>query len=401
MARKKKKPVKTKRAPSQQVTSYNDLIVKKTINRTRKDITDWNNAIRMTRLEQNPKWYMLHQLYNEITLDTLLDSQYENRNLKAVTEPIVLYKPNGEVDQEQTDLLNNANFTSEINQHILDSQFYGSSVVEFQLNDSNELLVDLINRQNIDPDSGLFYPDYSLDKNIIYRDMREYGTWLLEFGKKGDLGKFNKAVPYVLFKRFALSAWSELGEIYGIPPRYMKTNTQDPTMVRRAESMMRDMGSAAWFIIDESEQFEFADGVATDGSVYDNLINRCNNEISMLISGAVIGQDTKNGNRSKEESSKELLNTKIVSDLRLLAKEWNTKVIPALQRLGILKGDVTYGYEKAEDLETLWKMTHESMQHFDVKPEWIKEKFGIEVEAKKAIEAPKGNNLNLDANFFV
>ncbi|WP_446662918.1 phage portal protein family protein, partial [Flavobacterium psychrophilum] len=33
----------------------------------------------------------------------------------------------------------------------------------------------------------------------------------------------NKAVSHVLFKRFAQSCWSELCEIYGIPPRVLKT----------------------------------------------------------------------------------------------------------------------------------------------------------------------------------
>ena len=55
---------------------------------------------------------------------------------------------------------------------------------------------------------------------------------------------------------------------------------------------------------------------------------------------------------------------------------------------------MTYGYEQTEDIEQLWKMTSESLQYFDVKPEWVKEKFGIEVIGKR--EAPKQSTLNLD-----
>ena len=174
----------------------------------------------------------------------------------------------------------------------------------------------------------------------------------------------------------------------------MKTNTQDPAMVRRAETMMKDMGAASWFIIDESEGFEWAKGVSTSGDVYKNLINLCDNQISLLFSGAVIGQDTVNGNRSKEDSSKDMLQTLIDSDLRILEQYWNSMVIPALLNLGVLKGELIYGYEQAEDLEQLWKMTSESLQYYDVKPDWIKEKFGIEVEGKR--EAPKQNTLNLN-----
>ncbi|MDB4157960.1 DUF935 domain-containing protein [bacterium] len=378
--------------------NYTATIAPKAIARTRQDIASWNRALRMTKLEENPKWFLLQQLFDEISLDALLTSQYKNRQLKALSKKIVLKGPSGEVDEEQTKLLNDSMFANDINRHILDSKYRIHSLIEFSFSEEegkeDQLVVDLIPRDNIDPLNGAFYPDYSEDKKIFYREVSEYGTWLLEFGEKGNLGLLNHAVPHVLFKRFAQSCWSELCEIYGIPPRVMKTNTQDPGMVRRAETMMKDMGAAAWFIIDESEEFEWAKSVNTNGDVYKNLINLCDNEISLLFSGAVIGQDTVNGNRSKEDSSKEMLQTLIDSDLRLLEQNWNSTVIPALVNLGVLKGELTYGYEQTEDIEQLWKMTNESLQYFEVKPEWIKEKFGIEVVGKR--EAPKQSTLNLD-----
>lgn len=383
--------------------NYSASIAPKAVARTRQDIASWNRALKMTQLQDNPKWYLLQQLYNEISLDALLTSQYKNRQLKALAERIVLKKNNGEIDEEQTQLLNNAIFTNEINRHILDSKYRGYSLIEFSFDQENELHVDLIPRENIDPINGALYPDYSEDKKILYREASEYGTWLLEFGEKKDLGLLNHAVPHVLFKRFAQSCWSELCEIYGIPPRVMKTNTQDPGMVRRAERMMRDMGSAAWFIIDESEKFEWAQAATTNGDVYKNLINLSDNQISLLFSGAIIGQDTKNGSRSKDESAQEMLQTLIDSDLRLLEQYWNSSVIPALIKLGILKGELTYGYQQTEDLEQLWKMTSEALPYYDVKPDWIKDKFGIEIEGKR--QTPQQNTLSLnkgiDDAFFV
>ncbi|AUS04498.1 phage portal protein family protein [Pseudotamlana carrageenivorans] len=375
-------------------------IVPKAVARIRQDIKSWNRALQMTKLEDNPKWYLFHQLLDEIGLDALLTSQYKNRLLKAVKEPILLKKKGGtDIDQEQTDLLNNATFTNAINTYILDSKYKKHSLIEFSFNEEGALKVNLIPRTNVDPRFGAVYPDYTEDKKILYRDTSEYGTWLLEFGEdETEYGLFNNAVPHVLFKRFAQSCWSELCEIYGIPPRYMKTNTQDPTMVKRAEKMMTDMGAAAWFIIDESESFEFAKGVSTSGDVYKNLITLCNNELSLLISGAVIGQDTQNGSRSKDESAQDMLQTLIDSDLQYLEQQWNTKVIPALVKLGVLKGDLVYEYEQTEDLEQLWKMTYEASQNYEIDTEWITEKFGIKVLGKK--EIPNQNNLNLGLDFF-
>jgi phage gp29-like protein len=161
------------------------------------------------------------------------------------------------------------------------------------------------------------------------------------------------------------------------------------------------MGAAAWFIIDTTEEFEFAKGADTNGDVYSNLIRLCNNENSVLISGAVIGQDTKFGNESKEDSNMKLLDRLVQSDAKMLAGYWNTVVCPALFRIGYLPGPRTFEFQQEEDLEKLWKMTTEIAPHKDVDNDWISEKFGIKVK-----DRPQGIGYQLNArqgekrNFF-
>lgn len=381
-------------------TKVSYQIAPKSVSRTRQDIQIWNQALNQARLSENPKFYPLHLLYNEIRIDALLASQIENRRQKCLSTPFIFTDSKGKLNEELTDLLQNQTWVSNLNKAILDSRFYGHSLVEFNYENGN-LKTNLIPRVNVDPVNGLVYPDYSEDKFVKYREMAEYNSWILEFGESGDLGLLNSCVPHILYKRFAQSCWSELCEIYGIPPRVMKTNTHDAGMVSRSEKMMRDMGAAAWFIIDQSESFEFAKGVDTNGDVYKNLINLCNNENSMIISGAIIGQDTVNGNRSKDESAQNMLGHLTNSDLTLLEQYWNSTVIPALQAIGVISaGDVIYGYEKTENLQELWKMTTESLQHFDVKPEWIVEKFGIPVEPKKQPSEKGALSLNF-GDFFI
>ena len=346
-------------------------IAPKAVARTRQDIKSWNRALQLTQLEDNPKWYLLQQLYDEISLDALLTSQYKNRQLKALSEKVVLKKPNGEIDEEQTKLLNNGIFTLEINRHILDSKYRGHSLIELSIDEDDKIQVELIPRANVNPRDGVVYPDYTEDKKIDYRNTSEYGTWLLEFGEALDKGLLNNAVPH----------------------------TQDPTAVKRAEAMMRDMGAAAWFIIDESEKFEWAASATQSGDVYNKLITLCNNEISLLISGAVIGQDTKNGSRSKDESSQEMLQVLIDSDLRLVEQYWNETIIPALVRIGILKGELTYEYEQTEDLDQLWTITKEILPYKNIDDDWIKEKFGVEVTGDRQNANPPGEQ-KLDFGFF-
>jgi phage gp29-like protein len=233
--------------------------------------------------------------------------------------------------------------------------------------------------------------------------MKEYGTFILEFGNVEDLGLLNCAVPHVLFKRFAQSCWSELCEIAGIPPRVMKTDTQNTAMLRRAERMMKDMGAAAWFIIDESEKFEWAESSKATGDVYQKLMTFCNNEISMLISGAVMGQDTKNGSRSKESAMQETLQTLVDSDLSLIEQYWNSVVLPALANIGIIPSDLVFSYPESEDIEQLWKMTNEALGNgYDMDLEWANKTFGFKLTGLKQTTNPTpAVKQNFDTDFFV
>lgn len=381
---------------TQRREGYVSKIVPKTISRTRADISSWKNALRAADNVENPRRARLQNLYTDILLDAHLTSQIELRMQHSLSVPFVL-KRESEIDEKNTALLKAASWKNEIDREILWADYRGNSLIELTT-ENNTLCVTSLPRNNIIPEKGILLLSEDDTTGIDYRNCREYGTWLLEFGSRTNYGLLNKAIPHVLFKRFAQSCWSELCEIYGIPPRFIKTDTQDPEMLSRAEAMLRDMGSAAYFIIDREESFEFAKGADTNGDVYNNLISLCNSETSLLITGAVIGQDTKNGNRSKEESSIKLLDKIVQADKKTLESYWNGTVIPALVKIGILPEGLTYELQQEEDIEKLWGMTREALPYMDIDPEWMKDKFGIQVTGKK--EVTGGVGLRIDTSDF-
>lgn len=370
-------------------------IVEKSLARTRMDVLNWTQALNMAKNADNPRRHLIYNLYDEILIDALLTSQIENRRLISLSQKFSLSSATGEVNDEVTNALQTSGWFSNIIRAIIDSRFYGHTMIE--LATEGELTsVTTFRRQNIEPRTGKFFPDYTDDsKFVLYRDLKEYGIWILEFGDNRDLGLLNNAVPHVLFKRFAQSAWSELCEIFGIPPRVLKTNTQDSAMVKRAEKMLIDQGAAAWFIIDDSENFEFAESTTTTGEVYKDLINLSNNELSMLISGAVIGQDTVNGNRSKDESARDVLQQLVNSDLTLIEQQLNDLVLPALVKIGLVPDGLVFSYPESENIEQLWTMTKDALPYFDVDPQWVKDTFGIAVTGAK-----QAQNQFLSANPF-
>lgn len=399
------------KSPSKRVLDYK----LKSISHTRKDIKDWTMSTNMVNYVEEPSNYMLQELLNEICQDPHLASQRENLKDQVFSSPFTIYH-DGEKDEEETELLSNSSGFKKIIGSIHETPEYSYTVIELS-NNVNKLGVDLIPRMNLVPQNGTFLTDYTNSSNKIkYRELKEYGTWILEFNlldvSKGELGLLNKLVPAVLMKRFAQSCWSELCEIYGIPPRVLKTNTADEGMMNRGEEMLRDMGAAAYFIIDESETLEFATGAATNGDVYNKLINLCCNQISLLISGAVVGQDTVNGSKSKEEAAQDLLWIKAQARMAYIEQEMNETVMPALARIGLVKEGAIFRYNEAEDTNKLFEYTKAFLNdpRYRIPAEFIKEKFGVEVieiepsesEEKKDDKSQKKQELKagLPNDFF-
>lgn len=361
---------------------YAPMTVRKSISQTRRDIADLQRARTMAMAANNPKQYLLQDIYAIISDDAHLTSQINNRKEQTISAPFEMVTPDQKVDDAMTAHVRTIPVLTDILGHIWDSEWYGNSVIEQSIQNGTHK-VQLVNRRNIVPSKGRFYPDTSMNNYIEYRNNKEFGKWILEFNSD-SIGLLNKAVPHILFKKFAQSCWSELCEIYGIPPRVMKTETRDPAMLNRAEMMMREVGAAPWFIIDKAEEFSFASGVNTNGDVYNNLITLCNNEISMLVSGAIIGQDTKHGNESKEKTSVNLLDRLVEADKRMAEVYMNTMVIPSWIRIGWIPSTTSrFRFAAVEDVETLWKYTKELLPHKEVDNSFIEEKFGIKVTEKK------------------
>ncbi len=384
------------------VTKRNSLqlarkIVPKATSRLRADINIWKSALSQIENPEYQKSFAFHNLLKEIKTDARLTSTTENRKLKTTGAGFVIKKANGEIHEELTENLPKSALFNEIMGHTWDVITDGYTLIELD-REEDKYICELIPRQNVLSLTKTMLKDYTDDSGIAYSEVPEYGTWLLDFGKKDDIGLINKAIPHVLYKRFAQSCWSELCEIFGIPPRVMKTNTADPNALSRAEQMMKDMGAAAWFIIDDTEQIEWANSTDSNGEVYENLINLCNNEISLLMNGALIGQDSKYGSRGKEQSSQDVLEDVVNADKRKIEIYFKDKVMPALYLIGFLPEDgLSFEFDKAEDLDTLWNRTKEVLPYKKVSDEWIKNKFGIEVEGDRAQE--QQNNLSYQGFF--
>lgn len=358
----------------------------------RKDISDWQRAKQAALRVDSPRFSQLQELFDYIMDDAHLSSQVQLRKSKVLRSEFALVNENGDTDDQATEALKNMPATRRLINAILDAQLYGYTLAELDPHpDSPDPLgVAVIDRRHIDPRNGFVLIDTSDTTGIPYRELREFGTYILEFRGEG-LGILDKAVPHVLFKRFAQSCWSEFCEVCGMPPRVIKTNTQDPNLRDKYLEMLSNYGSGANGVIDIDDEMIFVATNASNGEAYENLIRLCSNELSLLINGAVLGQDTRYGSNSKEETSADLNNEIVEADMSAVEVDMNTIVLPAMVALGLVPAGRRFKFQEQEDATQLFNQTMQAAQYFDIDPEWVKEKFGIEVIGPKSYSGGLGN----------
>lgn len=382
-------------------------ITEKQASQTARDMQHWRRAKQVATRVDLPKRDLLDDLVNDLLYDTHLSSQMELRRDRSLAKPYTILKADGSTDEETTALLSQSDAFSMLMQIALETPFFGHSLVEILPAPEGLFTANLLPRRHVVPKLGWILFDLSDSKGYDYRSDPGYGKTLIEMGDPNDLGILFDCAPATIYKRYAMASWSEFCEIYGIPPRVLKINTDDSEAMQRAADMMQRMGSANWAIVDKDEDLSFAAGVSDNGNIFQKLIYAAKEDVSLKICGATLGQDTQYGNRSKEESSLELLEAKCSADRRMLERVMTSTVLPALARQGFIPEGLRFAYLQEEDKEALWTRTVSLLPYYNVDEEWIRNTFGVEITDAKsqlpfggqlAMRQQTGNRQELTAN---
>lgn len=367
-------------------------ITEQQASQTARDMQHWRRAKQVATRVDLPKRDLLDDLVNDLLYDTHLSSQMELRRDRSLAKPYTIIKADGSTDEETTALLSQSGAFSMLMQIALETPFFGHSLVEILPAPEGLFTANLLPRRHVVPKLGWILFDLSDSKGYDYRSDPGYGKTLIEMGDPNDLGILFDCAPATIYKRYAMASWSEFCEIYGIPPRVLKINTDDSEAMQRAADMMQRMGSANWAIVDKDEDLSFAAGVSDNGNIFKQLIYAAKEDVSLKICGATLGQDTQYGNRSKEESSMELLEAKCSADRRMLERIMTSTVLPALARQGFIPEGLRFAYPQEEDKEALWTRTVSLLPYYNVDEEWIRNTFGVEITEAKS-QLPFGGQL--------
>jgi len=358
--------------------------------RGRQGIDDWIKAMNAAENPVTPNRALLLKLYNNLLTDGDLWSEWETRRLlRLVGAGFDMCDVANKPIEESTSMLETKWFYEFI-RHAMSSKLLGTALVQIKdLNAEGKIdSINLIDRRYLIPEKGLYTPTVGEEKSgILYRE-GAFAPWLFEFGEPTDLGLLSKAVPYLLFMRFALSAWSEYAEKFVMPVRIGMTNTKDERSLNRMDTMLLEMATSSYAVIDKDEEFKFIEASKDGSPVFDNLIKTCNAKLSKLLNGSVIGEASAGGSRSKEEVGQDLQDLVTVGDMMWFEGIMNQDVIPRLTAMGYPFTDQKFRFKRSQDLQKLWIIVAGICTHYDVPGEYITDTFGVPVLGPKEVPVP-------------
>lgn len=376
-------PATTKTANSQAITAK---IISEFKDRNRAEIKKWRQALTLATNPDNPKQYILQDLYDNLEADGHYIAQ---RNLrKAATQSnsySIQDRAKGTEIPEKTALFNESWFFDFIDM-ALDSIFKGFTLLELQ--DPSKMRFELIPRRNVVPTKGIVLMEVGNDKGIDFTTGFE--KTIVRVGKPTNLGILADLCGQLIWKRNAQQSWADFSEKYGQPLITATTNKTNQGDLDKIDAMLMALGEAARAVLPEGTTLDVKPFAGSDAyNVYDKQIERINGELAKPITGGTMLTDN-GSSKSQSEVHERNLDDKIAwSDKRMIEFVINDQLIPIMAAWGWNVNPETdkFVYEESNDLSLseLWTIVSEMTDKYEVDEKWLSRKFSIPITGKKAV----------------
>ena len=287
-------------------------------------------------------------------LDPHLKGIWEKRVDAVLNKTLHYYDPKGHAIEEMDDLLILTEPFRDLQCQIMEEKAYGVMGIEALPGSAFDWRP--INRKHIKPESGIIAIEQSGTEGFEYDKLPL--VWVV--GKPKKFGFLLECAPCALIKRGTVADWSQFSEIFGMPLRIAKYDTNDLKTKIELKTALDESGSAMVLMIPKQADFDIKDGKVTnaDGSIYSNLKDAMNDEMSVIVLGATetTTSSKKSGYaQSQTHADQQLEKTK--KDLTDLQTKLNSqKFISILQSydLPLVPGG-KFRYEEEVNLDQLGK----------------------------------------------
>ena len=364
---------------------------------TKKDIGTWRSAWQMAIGIDNPQRGLLYDIYTDCLVDLHLTGCIGQRKSKTLKKDFRMVMKDGKENRKATELLKKEWFFDFVD-FALDSRFWGHSLIQLGdvVRDGNGIRfseVELVPRKHVCPEFGVILRETSDDprNGITYRD-GDFANWCIEVGKTHDLGLLLKCAPSCISKKNMLAFWDMFGEMFGMPMRIARTNTQDATERNRLEQSLDKMGTAYWALFPEGTDIEIKESSRGDAyNVYDRRVDRCNSEMSKGVLMQTMTIDS-GSSLSQSETHLEIFENVIASDARFIAYIVNDRLLPLMTKHGFPVEGCSFEWNDTVEYTPQEQINIEQMLvngGYDIDPKYFTEKYGIPVIGKREAALPE------------
>ena len=370
-----------------------DKIISEFVDRSRKDIRKWREAQKAIEDPRYPNRTKYHDLNADLIMDLHLESQIQIRILSSTCNRYrIMNRKTGEMNQDRTREIRTGWFRELMYQYLFTSMD-GTAVLQARVNDRQIRGFDVIPKRYIIPERKEVTTRGGWFKGIRYRGNPDYPDHLiLELGKSSNPGLMLKLSPNLIWKRNALQAWADYGQLFGKPYRKATTRSSDKATLDRIEYMMKKMGSAGYGIYPEGTTMELvADGQRDAYQVFDAQVARHNSEISKAVNGVTMLSD--DGSSRSQSQVHYQVNGKIIqADMEGFESYVNEVLVPNhLIPIGYrFSPDDEFEFDMTESLgvKEHWEIVQGIISEYDVNPQWISKTFGVPILGKKEVKSP-------------
>lgn len=311
------------------------------------DIRKWRTALAQAEsMSQNRA--QLYDLYRDTVLLDAVAIAVRNKRVYRMQNTNFRFVKNSKIDDTITALTNTTRFIQLI-EHLVDSEFWGHSLIE------------LINWDKPNGETVLIPRDHVRPRyQIVTQSRHDLSGWeytkfpnIVEVGRAECLGLYCAVTPLVLWKRASLGDWAEFAESFGIPPIVAKYDNPETRVA--LQKAIKDMGARGRITIPMDAQMEVFNTGNASGSadLFDKFKDALNKEIAITCLGNSMTtlEATRSGQAqgTVQGGDQDELHLR---DRAFVLAILNEKLSPILANFGFDTGGGHFEYDADEKLNT-------------------------------------------------
>lgn len=343
--------------------------------RLRVDIKSWRDAITEAEHAYYPHRVLMQRIFQDTILNGHVFSCYDRRKNLTLLRDFKICDDKGNESLELKELFRNnknisftgkelaSNWFDNFSHYVLDSIFYGYSLISLgDVENESFSNIELVKRWNVSPDRKVVSPYiYALSgKSWEDEDVKDWHIYVSTPSEVGSsqcgFGLLYKVAPYEILLRNNLGYNADFNEMFNQPLRVGHTTKTDETERAEFEALLRDLGSNAYAMLDDStDRIEMVESKSIGASYlsYSNFEERAQKIISKIILGHADAMDSvpgKLGTGTEISPAQKSLEDIQVKDGILVSNVVNKMLIPRMIKLGF-KFPTNYHFEYSNDKE--------------------------------------------------